>query len=165
MMEKPSLSSLLPSVPWPGLRFRAGVFDGAISISALQWLCSAIRSDLACSSSLQHAASSECETAHDCEDMAEHSANGSEKRARRATDPRPDSGQEDKEASMEESLPDGDRAASSGSSSFTPVSCEATAARLSVCNEKGNAPYRRLRRFFQWLFASIKTGGRAVSVA
>ncbi|PHJ18893.1 methyltransferase [Cystoisospora suis] len=145
------------------LRFRAGVFDGAISISALQWLCNAIKSDLASSASFQQRAPHNYDPAEDDEGMLEEGAGSEQKMSRKASNfCRHGGDHQDKEASMGESELDSERAPPSCPSPFSPVWCAGSASRVSVYDEKGNAPYRRLRRFFQWLFASIKTGGRAV---
>ncbi|CBZ52856.1 conserved hypothetical protein [Neospora caninum Liverpool] len=137
------------------LRFRPGVFDGAISISALQWLCSAIRSQ-------SHVASEEAAAGpsdEDDEDMDSCEENEGSKRRPSSRSRGGPSGpapmSDDASVSSDEEMP-AEEDPSSATSSCTLLSSS------QIGDAKANAPYKRLRCLFQWLFASLKTGGRAV---
>ncbi|PFH33315.1 methyltransferase [Besnoitia besnoiti] len=138
------------------LRFRPGVFDGAISISALQWLCSAIRSEVPAATIATASASTREENEEDMESCEEDESD--DDGHSRSRSPNADAN----EVAMSHD------ASSDGAATSTVNSLSAAAARGAALvpsaagDAKPNAPYKRLRCLFQWLFASLKTGGRAV---
>ncbi|EPR62822.1 methyltransferase [Toxoplasma gondii RUB] len=139
------------------LRFRPGVFDGAISISALQWLCSAIRTE---SHIASEAAASNAGNGEEDEDM--DSCEAEDGRQNQSSSLKSQLGESEQASMGDDASASSDGAMSSDNDSDSPTSSRTLVAPSQIGDAKTNAPYKRLRCLFQWLFASLKTGGRAV---